>query len=183
MSEPGNMENQLTPGELEAFVSCFKKNFHPLTWFVIRAGASVTEAPDVVQEAMLAALKSWATVQNPRAFLHTAALRILHRRWDKAKQEHAAHQRIAQETSATAFDMRLDVNVNLDVADVLSLLRELPQAQREAFALHADGFTPPEIAEITGQKASTARSNVRHARQKLLRMIEESTRKEAGDGP
>ncbi len=67
------------------------------------------------------------------------------------------------------------------------MTRFLPAPQREVFALHMDGWQTEEIAEITEQKTATVRSNLRHARQKLLRMIEQHTNdatgKEARNGP
>jgi RNA polymerase sigma-70 factor (ECF subfamily) len=62
----------------------------------------------------------------------------------------------------------------------MQLLRALPAAQREALALTMDGFTPKEIAEMTGREAVTVRSHLRHARRRLERSMG-TTRREASD--
>jgi DNA-directed RNA polymerase specialized sigma24 family protein len=63
------------------------------------------------------------------------------------------------------------------------MLKSLPAAQRVVFALHVDGYGHADIAEITGQHPDTVRSNLRHARRKLIRMLDpESIRKEAAHG-
>jgi DNA-directed RNA polymerase specialized sigma24 family protein len=51
-------------------------------------------------------------------------------------------------------------------------MKSLPPAQRLALALQMDGFEAAEIAEITGQNPNTVRSNLRHARQKLIRKLD-----------
>jgi DNA-directed RNA polymerase specialized sigma24 family protein len=50
---------------------------------------------------------------------------------------------------------------------VLSLLRQLPAAQREAMAWYYDGYPPREIAAIVGKPAATVRSELRLARARL----------------
>jgi RNA polymerase sigma-70 factor (ECF subfamily) len=59
------------------------------------------------------------------------------------------------------------------------MLHALPVAQREVIALTMDGYGAVEIAEITGQKPATVRSNLRHARRNLVAMLE---REEAKHG-
>jgi len=53
-------------------------------------------------------------------------------------------------------------------ARLLELLRELPEAQREAFVLqHESGMSVEEIAEATGVNRETAKSRLRYAMAKL----------------
>lgn len=60
----------------------------------------------------------------------------------------------------------------LDYEDLLSMIQQLPPAYRIVFNLYAvDGFSHEEIAAMTGISASTSRSNLHKARQKLQQML------------
>lgn len=60
----------------------------------------------------------------------------------------------------------------LDYEDLLSMIQRLPPAYRIVFNLYAvDGFSHEEIAAMTGISASTSRSNLHKARQKLQQML------------
>lgn len=63
----------------------------------------------------------------------------------------------------------------LDYEDLLTMIQRLPPAYRIVFNLYAvDGFSHEEIAELTGISASTSRSNLHKARQKLQQMLSTS---------
>ena len=55
---------------------------------------------------------------------------------------------------------------------VLDVLRALPRAQREVMAWTVDGYEPAEIAELIGKNPATVRTNLRHARKALLRLLQ-----------
>jgi len=60
----------------------------------------------------------------------------------------------------------------LDYEDLISMIQQLPPAYRIVFNLYAvDGYSHEEIAEMTGISASTSRSNLHKARQKLQQML------------
>jgi RNA polymerase sigma-70 factor (ECF subfamily) len=171
-------EIPLTVQQLEAYTAFYKEDYKPLLWLLTRGGACAQEAEDVAQEAMIVALQHWPTIEHPKAYVRTVATRTLRRRWDVAKRENRAAQCIAQDVVTAPFE------ANEDVELALRMLWALPDAQRMVFALHVDGYTIAEIAEIAAQKPDTARSNLRHARTKLLRMLSsDSTRREATHGP
>ncbi len=164
----------------------YRKDLKPLIWFVQRLGAfSLSEAEDVAQEAMKSLWKNWEKVENPDAYTRRAARWVLYRMHGKAKR--------MREVAVTTYradpnDVHLDEDpFDTDVRGVLAMLQALPKAQREVFALHMDDWDTEAIAQITEQKPATVRSNLRHARENLKRMIkkktDEATRKEANDGP
>ncbi|MEU5782272.1 RNA polymerase sigma factor [Micromonospora lupini] len=175
---PSQIEIQLTQEQLADFAVYYEGDYKPLVGLLIRWGAFQYEAEDVAQEAMQAAFMTWPTVQSPKAFVRKAAHRILRRRWQVAEREACAARRAAQDAMVEAFD------ANEDLPEYRRMMRALPDAQRVVFELHHDGYGYAEISEITGQQRETVRSNVRHARQKLVRMMDpESTRREATHGP
>ncbi|MGE5394503.1 MAG: RNA polymerase sigma factor [Candidatus Saccharibacteria bacterium] len=64
------------------------------------------------------------------------------------------------------------VEHKLDYEDLLAMIQQLPPAYRIVFNLYAvDGFSHEEIAAMTGISASTSRSNLYKARQKLQQML------------
>ncbi|WBC12959.1 RNA polymerase sigma factor [Micromonospora sp. WMMA1998] len=175
---PSQTDIQHTLQQLADFPVYYEGDYKPLVGLLIRWGASQHEAEDVAQEAMLATFTSWLTIQSPKAFARKAAYRILLRSWKVSEREDCAARRVAQDAIVEAFD------ANEDLAEYQRMMRVLPHAQRVVFELHHDGYGYAEISEITGQQRETVRSNVRHARQKLVRMMErESPRREATHGP
>ncbi|HEY3371149.1 MAG TPA: sigma-70 family RNA polymerase sigma factor [Prolixibacteraceae bacterium] len=69
-------------------------------------------------------------------------------------------------TNASAAEHKLDYE------DLLSMIQRLPPAYRIVFNLFAvDGYSHEEIAQMTGITASTSRSNLHKARQKLQQML------------
>ena len=169
---------QLTDEQLAEFTAFYEGDYTRLVGLLIRVGASRTDAEDAAQEAMHVALKDWPNVTNPKAYVRTVATRTLYRTWDKTKRGNLAEQRITQDSMMAPFD------ANEDTDKALEMLAALPPTQRVVFALHVDGYDNAEIGQITGQHLDTVRSNLRHARQKLIRMLDaESIRKEAPHGP
>jgi RNA polymerase sigma-70 factor (ECF subfamily) len=175
---PSPTKIELSPEQLAEFAAFYEGDVNPLVGLLIRAGASRDEAQDFAQEAMRVALTSWPSIRSPKAFVRTVALRTLHRSWTVTNRDIATGKRVAQDAMVATFD------ANEDVHEAVRMLQALPEAQRVAFALHYDGYGHTEIAAITGQHPDTVRSNLRHARQKLIRMLSpNSTRKEAHHGP
>jgi RNA polymerase sigma-70 factor (ECF subfamily) len=168
---------QLSDEHLGEFCAFFEGDYHAVVGLLIRAGASLGDAEDAAQEAMHAALRQWPAIERPKSFTRTVAFRALYRIWGRAQRERLVRQ-VTRDEVTSAFD------AGEDAGRVLAMLRSLPDAQRLVFALHVDGYDPAGIAEITGQHPDTVRSNLRHARQKLIRKLDpESIRKEADHGP
>lgn len=173
------MEIKPSAETVEQFTEFYSSELKRLIWVLATAGATPTEAEDVAQEALLVLFGNWRTVRKPRAFVRTVAMRMLYRGWDDRKRILDAEQRIA---SRKAWLETFDANEDVD--DVLELLESLPAAQRQVFALHTDGFSEKEIAEMTGKKETTVRSTLRHARDKVKSALHlTTTGKEENHGP
>jgi RNA polymerase sigma factor (sigma-70 family) len=163
----------------DTFDAYYLADFRSLTWFAIRIGASsVDEAEDLAQEAMRTVLCHWTEIEAPFAYTRAAISRDICRVRTRAVRRRDAEVRAAAQSlhvSQAPFDQ--------DATTVVAMLRTLPQAQREVLALATDGYEPAVIAEITGQNAATVRSNLRHGRRKLIRLMIETAGKEVDDGP
>jgi len=65
-----------------------------------------------------------------------------------------------------------NIEHKLGYEDLLATIQRLPPAYRLIFNLYAiDGYSHEEIAEMVGISASTSRSNLHKARQKLKQML------------
>ncbi|MEO3822756.1 sigma-70 family RNA polymerase sigma factor [Actinomadura sp. B10D3] len=168
----------LDPSSLAGFPSYYRTDFTPLISFVMNLGAKPEEARDVAQEAMQAAMRSWSEIEYPHAFTRKVAERVYLREAQK-------HRRIRE---AVLSDVHHRTVASPDIAVqqaggrlVLELLTLLPSEQRAVMAWTIDGYSPSEIAEITGHRPATVRSHLRHARRRLHQEIK--SREEASDGP
>ncbi len=61
----------------------------------------------------------------------------------------------------------------LAIQEILSVTKQLPEAQREAVRLWMAGHETREIARLTGKKETTIRSLLRHARYRLAMVLGE----------
>ncbi|MGI5330976.1 RNA polymerase sigma factor [Actinomadura nitritigenes] len=151
----------------DSFDDYYRSDLTTLTRFLVYLGASVEDAQDIAQEAMMAVLKQWRHVDDPQAYARTAANGIFMRRLRKAKKERQAAKRAwIPEQHRSPF-----VSFAADAESVMQLLRTLPLEQREVMAWTIDGYTPSQIAEATNQNAATVRSHLRHARASLKKQF------------
>jgi RNA polymerase sigma-70 factor (ECF subfamily) len=153
----------LTPVQLGEYNAFFKKDFTPLTRFVAALGASMAEAEDIAQLAMLDVLPRWARVENPSAYVRTTAR---HAYWKGLQRDRRAREAELRGRGYITADGAIAVT-NHEDQYVLDLLRKLPERQREVMAYTIDAYTPAEIAQELGCPTSTVRSQLRHARNRL----------------
>lgn len=145
------------------FAAFVRAALHGVIRYVVKCGASIDEAADAVQEALVRAYVDWPTIENPEGWLRVVAvrhhLRARVRRIDELeKLREAGYTDDCTTTPEFCGDR---------TAEVLRQLHQLPMRQREVLALTADGFSAGEVAELLGISTGTVRSNLRHARQTL----------------
>ncbi len=84
-------------------------------------------------------------------------------------------KRLDSQPISDAEDQPFDAEIlsGLSAQEILKLVQQLPQSYRLAFNLYViEGFTHPEISEMTGISEGTSKSNLFKARKKLMEMIE-----------
>lgn len=84
-------------------------------------------------------------------------------------------KRLDSQPISDAEDQPFDAEIlsGLSAEEILKLVQQLPQSYRLAFNLYAiEGFTHPEISEMTGISEGTSKSNLFKARKRLMEMIE-----------
>ena len=133
-------------------------------------GVRHEEAEDAVQEAMFRILAKWPTgCSCPAAWVRKAAWNAFYTKTGRDRKRHDLETVNARRQPRTppAPDGEPD-----EKERVLRLIAELPPRQREVLALYYDGRAIQEIAEHLGNKPSTVRSNLRHARETLRKALE-----------
>jgi RNA polymerase sigma-70 factor (ECF subfamily) len=149
------------------FDAYYLDDFTSLMWFAFRLGTpSMPEAEDAAQDAMRTALRHWDEIEAPYAYTRAAVRREVHRANARSARRREAEARAARQEVRSVADV-----FDRDTTMVLAMLRSLPPVQREALALAMDGFEPSEIAAINGQHTATVRSNLRHARRRLVQLL------------
>lgn len=141
-----------------------------LTSVLMMAGATRQDADDAAQEAMREVFLKWSNIDFPATYARTVALRTLSHAHKRRKRENDLLTRAA---SGGAWPNTQPVT-ELDATSeyVMALLKTLSPEQRTVMALTVDGYSPAEIAEMTGQPAATVRSNLRHARTNLAKRLD-----------
>lgn len=129
------------------------------------------EASEIVNEGFFKAFTNMEKYDSSRPFLSWLSkimynASIDHYRTNLKWSQFVELEKSAQKTNESAAEHKLDYE------DLLSMIQRLPTAYRVVFNLYAvDGYSHEEIAEMTGISASTSRSNLYKARQKLQQML------------
>ncbi|MGC4959783.1 RNA polymerase sigma factor [Actinomadura citrea] len=168
MSNQINEANKFLMHErTDSFDDYYRSDLTTLTRFLLHLGASIEDAQDVAQEAMMAVLNSWRYVDDPQAYARAAAKTIFMRRIGKAKRDQDAAKRAwTPEQHRSPF-----VSFAAEAESVMQMLRTLPLEQREVMAWTIDGYSPRQIAQATNQNPATVRSHLRHARASLKNQL------------
>lgn len=128
---------------------------------ILLSWVSPADANDLVQDVFLAAMQKLPDLREDRAF--GAWLAQMAR--SRARDLHRSRRAIAAEPERLAPSPE----ERQEVQEILSAIRELPEAYRETLVLRlVEGMTGPEIAEETGLTAGSVRVNL-HRGMKLLR--------------
>jgi RNA polymerase sigma-70 factor (ECF subfamily) len=130
------------------------------------------EAEDAVQSVMVRQVASgrWEHIEHPHGFFCRAVIRavfMIHRSRSNHREQALTDE---SDNVSGAGD---GLTVWEDTEWVLSLLNALPTQQRKVMALTLDGLSGMEIAQRIGASEATVRSNLRHARDRLAKLLTE----------
>jgi RNA polymerase sigma-70 factor, ECF subfamily len=166
-TEPANeapIEIELVKAVLEGDRDGFSKLYDlyaPLVHGILLARVPRAEVDDLVQDIFLHAFKKLHTLRDGAAFGPWIAMIARNRAVD-------FHRR-SRETVEITDDLRGTDKQEARAAEILELIRSLPDAYRETLVLRlVEGMTGPEIAVRTGLTAASVRVNL-HRGMKLLR--------------
>ncbi|HVQ37021.1 MAG TPA: sigma-70 family RNA polymerase sigma factor [Pyrinomonadaceae bacterium] len=157
-------EAMLVKAVLEGNRDQYGRLYHlyaPLVHGILLARMPRSEVEDTVQEIFLHALKKLNTLRDAGAFGPWIAMIARNRAMD-------FHRR-SRETVEVTDDLRSSDTSEPKAAEILEIIRSLPDAYRETLVLRlVEGMTGPEIADRTGLTAASVRVNL-HRGMKLLR--------------
>jgi RNA polymerase sigma-70 factor, ECF subfamily len=135
--------------------------YAPLVHGILLARVPRTEVDDLVQDIFLHAFKKLHTLRDSSSFGPWIAMIARNRAVD--------YYRRSRETVEITDDIRGTDKQESKAAEILELIRSLPEAYRETLVLRlVEGMTGPEIAARTGLTAASVRVNL-HRGMKLLR--------------
>jgi RNA polymerase sigma factor (sigma-70 family) len=151
-----------TPSAARDLYVAFYREFVPrLVAYLVFQGASLGDAADVAQEAMIEAYQHWPEIEHPRAWVRRVASRKYGRR---IVQVGELPDPVA---SSPLLPSGLDVARWEQGQEVLRLLAELPLRQRQVMAMTYDGDTASEIAAELNMTVDAVRANLMRARRTL----------------
>jgi RNA polymerase sigma-70 factor (ECF subfamily) len=152
--------NAVLAGDREGFNELYSL-YAPLVHGILLARVPRAEVEDLVQDIFLHAFKKLHTLRDAGAFGPWIAMIARNRAVD-------FHRR-SRETVEITDDLRGSDKQEARAAEILELIRSLPDAYRETLVLRlVEGMTGPEIAARTGLTAASVRVNL-HRGMKLLR--------------
>lgn len=135
--------------------------YAPLVHGILLARMPRSEVEDMVQDIFLHALKKLHTLRDAGSFGPWIAMIARNRAMD-------FHRR-SRETVEVTDDLRSSDSSGTKAAEILEIIRSLPDAYRETLVLRlVEGMTGPEIATRTGLTSASVRVNL-HRGMKLLR--------------
>ncbi|HEU4796556.1 MAG TPA: sigma-70 family RNA polymerase sigma factor [Pyrinomonadaceae bacterium] len=135
--------------------------YAPLVHGILLARVPRAEVDDLVQDIFLHAFKKLHTLRDESAFGPWIAMIARNRAVD--------YHRRSRATVEITDDLCGSDKQQSKAAEVLELIRGLPEAYRETLVLRlVEGMTGPEIATRTGLTAASVRVNL-HRGMKLLR--------------
>jgi RNA polymerase sigma-70 factor (ECF subfamily) len=163
-------------GSVDAFETLYRRHKGPLYRYLVRQCRDAAVAEELFQDI-------WANIVRARAN-YTVAARFTTYLYRLAHNRLIDHYRRAAPAALASFDDEdaalpepaapaheqpdATYDSKARAARLLELLRDLPEAQREAFVLqHESGMSVDEIAAATGVNRETAKSRLRYAMAKL----------------
>ena len=155
--------------DVEFVRELYDASYRRLLGQLVGVTGSLAEAEDVVQEAFVRALDRAGSVRrtdNPEAWLRTVAVNLARSRWRRVRRFAGLAPRLVDEPeqreSAT------------DRVALLTALRRLPAAQREAIALHHLADVPVhEVAATLGVPVGTVKARLSRGRAALATLLSE----------
>ncbi|MGK5547917.1 RNA polymerase sigma factor [Streptomyces sp. URMC 127] len=152
-------DHEAIAAEPPGFAAFFRAEYPRVVHSLMRAGATYEEAEDATQDAMQELLHAWPDCKSPAGWVRTVA-------WHKYCKKAARNRKRLALESRTAHLTGPPAAARPEPGEherVLEILRGLPPRQGQVLALHLDSYSAQEIAALLGVKASTVRSNLRHA--------------------
>ncbi|HCU54440.1 MAG TPA: RNA polymerase sigma factor [Gammaproteobacteria bacterium] len=173
-------------GDAQAFEVLYRRHKGPMYRYLLRQCSSAALAEELFQDVWMNLIKARERYE-PRARFSAWLYTLAHNRLVDHYRRQAAGMPISYDDDpddAPLIERVADSEVHqpdneLDrrrqAQQLLALLTQLPEAQREAFLLRQEsGLSLDEIATVTGVSMETAKSRLRYALAKLRQGMKEN---------
>jgi RNA polymerase sigma factor (sigma-70 family) len=150
--------------DFEQFVRAERSRVIAFLMFYYRA--TEQDAEEAVQVALIQALRWWARITDPGAWIRRVSIREYQRLNARTTEEPTSDERLLSMRGVvpSAAD---SAALNEQERQVLEHLARLPPKQRMMSALRYRGLSQHQIAEELGMTVSAVRQNVLRARSRL----------------
>jgi len=153
----------------------YDASYRRLVGQLVGITGSLAEAEDVVQEAFVRACdhaRTFRATDNPEAWLRTVAVNLARSRWRRLKRWSGL--------VPSLVDRTVGDGLSPDHVALVEALKRLPEAQREAIALHHIADLPVhEIAATLGVPVGTVKARLSRGRVALAALLSEDSCSEA----
>ncbi|MFJ3923284.1 RNA polymerase sigma factor [Streptomyces sp. NPDC090022] len=164
---PRQRARPVLPYPGDDFEVFYRREMNAVSVFLMHLGASPYEAADAAHEAFTRLLPdTWRTLEHPRAWLRTTALRCY---WRQNDRRITPCDPVPDRPGGTC--PVAEVLVGESQQRVIDALRRLPPAERDVMAWAMDGFTHEEISRTLGKTPAAVRQNYRRARTRLVALL------------
>jgi RNA polymerase sigma-70 factor (ECF subfamily) len=148
------------PQATDSYAAFYREFITHLVAFLIWQGASLGDAADLAQEAMIEAYRSWDAIEHPRAWTKRVASRKYARQITRVEPVEPAHL-------APLVPAGFDIAEWEEDHEILRFLALLPPRQRQVMAWTYDGYSRSEVAAELNITAEAVRTNLLRARRAL----------------
>ena len=172
--EEPTLIDRLRAGNLEALGMAYDVHHHHVRAFARRLLGDDGAAEDLVQDAFLELPRALSVYRHDaplRAFIIGVAANKA-RHYVRTAIRQRARDAHGEPTATTPSTPEDDAGTSETVRAVMRALDALPMDQRLAFVLsEVEEYTAPEIARMTGDRETTIRSRVFHAKRRLRELL------------
>ncbi len=162
VDDPDVLVDRAIAGDHAAFAALYRAHADPIYALLTRLVGPCPEREDLLQDTFVRfhrALPRYRREASVRTFLHQLAIRAAYDHL-RGRRRRPAGEELDDELPATVTSPE----ERAEIAAVLRILDELSPEQRIAFVLrNVMGFTFPEIGDLVGCFATTARMRVNAA--------------------
>jgi len=157
-------------GDIAAFETIYHASAPAVYRLCRRMVGDDCEARELVQDVFVRAWEKLPTFRNQSAlgtWLHRLAANLVIQHLRSAGRRATRFIEVDPDMSAPTRAVAIDSRLDADAA-----IARLPDGARSVLALHLEGYSHDEIAQMMGIAAGTARTQLFRARRALMHLLE-----------
>lgn len=163
-------------GDVRAFEALYQRHEMRVWRYLYRSVCNHASADELLQEvwcAVIRAAGSYVVTARFTTWLFTLAHHQLVDRYRRTKGQHS-HEALDGIEADPIDEPSRRAESGQHANALIAAVEQLPEEQRHAFLLHAEGeMTLEEIAVATGANYETVKSRLRYARSRLRQLLQE----------